>query len=146
MILSLLHFPALVRCGCLTVALHDFCCSSGSISHWRIWAALTNRILLRGGCCGLLWLIYAQRRRDAGWSSVVGGSWASSPPSGRVGLWFTASLNGPWESSVMDSLEPQHTLALCVRGSWTFSHTFGVILSFLLSCSLCPCGKTEPPP
>lgn len=34
----------------------------------------------------------------------------------------------------MDSLELQHTLALCVRGSWTFSHTLLVAqVSFLLS-------------
>lgn len=123
-------------CGCLTVALHHSCCSSGPISltHWVIWAALTSRIFLRGGHCSLLWLIYAQRWRDTGRSSLEGVSRASSPPAGRVGLRFTAVLNGPWESSVMDSLELQHTLALCVRGSWTFSHTLLVAqVSFLLS-------------
>lgn len=113
-------FPALTRWDGLTVALHESCCASGSVSftHSVIWAALTNRILLRGGCfvAELCW-------RDTGWSSVVGAFWAYSLPAGRVGLRFTAVLNGPWESSVMDSLEPQHTLALCVGDLGTFSLT-----------------------
>lgn len=150
-------FPCSRSLDCLTVALHESCrvlscCSSVSVSftHPVMWAALTNRILLRGGrfVAELCW-------RDAGWSSVVGAFWAYSLPAGRVGLRFTAVLNGPWESSVMDSSEPQHTLALCVGDLGTFSltqchthlhtHTFGdtnVSFSSLLVISL---WLTRPP-
>lgn len=72
----------------------------------------------------LLWPIVAELcavlEGHTGWSSAVGLSWASSLWAGRAGPWFTASLNGPWESSVMDSLG-LHTLALCISVSWTLS-------------------------
>lgn len=147
MILSSSHFPAVatvwLRLCTTPVARQD----PSRFAHWMIWAAMTNRIL-RGG---LLWPMYAQRRRDTGWSSVVGASWASSPPTGRVGLRFTAVLNGPWESSVMDSVKPQHTLALCVWGSWTFSHTHAHTHFWWHKCLFCSpllvtsLQQTEPP-
>lgn len=100
-----------------------------------------------GSSCEAAAVAFCGWSRDTGWISVVGASRASSSPTGRVGLRFTAVLNSPWESSVMDSLEPQHTLALCVRGSWTFSHTrthtllVTQVSFFALLCSLYPCGK-----
>lgn len=75
----------------------------------------------------LLWPIVAKLctvlEGHTGWSSVVSLSWACSLWAGRARPWFSAILNGPWESSVMDSLG-LHTLALCIQPSWTLAFFF----------------------
>ena len=95
-------------------------------SSWSVkWAAVAH--------CGRAMCGTGGAGGHTGWSSAVGLSWASSLRAGRAGLWFTAVLNGPWESNVMDSVG-LHTLALCIR---VFLDSRSVSIFSLAQCCTC---------